>query len=98
LASSKALKGSIKEFLYLKAVVRGLLPIAAAEVATSSLYVLVPLKKSPLKADVNEDESEGRLEISLPGEVVEYAKFIAAVRVGEVPKREAALAGELISD
>jgi hypothetical protein len=56
------------------------------------------LKKSPLKADVNEDESEGRLEISLPGEVVEYAKFIAAVRVGEVPKREAALAGELISD
>lgn len=59
----------------------------------------VPLRKSPPKAEENEDDSEGRLEISLAGLVIEY-KFMPVVSVGEVidSNDEGAEIGELVSE
>lgn len=58
-----------------------------------------PAKKSPLKALENEEESDGRADTSLAGEVREY-KFMEVVRVGDVveSKDDGALIGELVSE
>lgn len=55
----------------------------------------VELRKSPLKAEENDEDRDGRAEISLAGEVIPY-RFMLVVRVGEVDSKDGALIGELV--
>lgn len=74
-------------------------PLYLKALFPSPLSVEASLKKSPLKVDENDDDSEGRFETSPVGLVKEY-RFMLVVSVGEVIENndEGADTRELVSE